>query len=71
MTCRPHWAHRAQAYGHPEVSYPWFLHIVAWRVAGYLGADYFVRPALGTPWAPGRLFRRRQESPDPAPVLAG
>ena len=130
------WAHRAQAYGHPEVSYPWFLHIlndidqhallfsrivtfselavgaglllgaftgiaafgavalniiyitsgsagpngvfillgvlliVAWRVAGYLGADYFILPALGTPWAPGRLFRRRQASPDPAPALA-
>ena len=130
------WAHRAQAYGHPEMSYPWFLHIlndidkhallfsrivtfselavgaglllgaftgiaafgavalniiyitsgsagpngvfillgvlliVAWRVAGDLGADYFILPALGTPWAPGRRFRRRQESPDPAPALA-
>lgn len=130
------WAHRAQAYGHPEVSYPWFLHILnffdkhallfsrivtfselavgvglilglltgvaaagavalnimyitggsagpngifillgvlllaAWRVAGYLGADYFVLPALGTPWRPGRLFRGRQEKPDAVGVLA-
>jgi thiosulfate dehydrogenase (quinone) large subunit len=46
------------------------LLIVAWLVAGYLGADYFVLPALGTPWAPGWLFRRRQDRPDPAPALA-
>ncbi len=46
------------------------LLIVAWRVAGYLGADYFVLPALGTPWAPGRLFRRPQKRPDPAPAPA-
>ena len=118
------WAHRAQAFGHPEVAYPWFLHVLnamnghallfsrivtvselavgaglltgcltglaaaaavalnflyitggsagpngvfillgvllvaAWRVAGYLGADHVVLPALGTPWSPGWLFTR-------------
>ena len=30
--------------------------ILAWRVAGYLGADYFVLPALGTPWSGGQLL---------------
>lgn len=24
--------------------------VLAWKVAGYLGADYFLLPALGTPW---------------------
>ena len=106
------WAHRAQAFGHPQVAYPWYLDVLnqigqhaqlfsrvvtfselavgvglilgcftglaaigavvlnvmyitggsagpngvfialgvlliaAWRVAGYLGADYFVLPAI-------------------------
>lgn len=30
--------------------------VLAWRVAGFLGLDFFVLPALGTPWAPGRLI---------------
>ncbi len=25
--------------------------ILAWKVAGYLGADYFLLPWIGTPWA--------------------
>jgi thiosulfate dehydrogenase [quinone] large subunit len=29
--------------------------ILAWRVAGWLGLDYFALPALGTPWKPGKL----------------
>jgi thiosulfate dehydrogenase (quinone) large subunit len=29
--------------------------VLAWRVAGYFGLDFFVLPALGTPWAPGRV----------------
>jgi thiosulfate dehydrogenase [quinone] large subunit len=24
--------------------------IMAWKIAGYLGIDYFLLPALGTPW---------------------
>jgi thiosulfate dehydrogenase (quinone) large subunit len=125
------WAHRAQAYGHPEVAYGWYvgllndvgrhaqvvsvavtlselavgvglllgcltgiaaaggialnliyitsgsagpngvfillgiLLLAAWRVAGYLGADYFILPAIGVPGQPGWLFRRRQR---PAPA---
>jgi thiosulfate dehydrogenase [quinone] large subunit len=39
--------------------------IAAWRVAGYLGADYYVLPAIGIPWTPGRLIRRRR------PIAAG
>lgn len=26
------------------------LLILAWKVAGYIGVDYFLLPALGTPW---------------------
>jgi len=33
------------------------LLILAWRVAGYLGADRYVLPLLGTPWKKGKLFR--------------
>jgi thiosulfate dehydrogenase [quinone] large subunit len=29
--------------------------ILAWRVAGFLGLDYWLLPALGTPWHPGTL----------------
>jgi thiosulfate dehydrogenase [quinone] large subunit len=32
--------------------------ILAWRIAGYLGVDRIVLPLLGTPWWPGRLFRK-------------
>jgi thiosulfate dehydrogenase [quinone] large subunit len=125
------WAHRAQAYGHPEVAYGWYVSLLndvgkhaqvvsvavtfselavgvglllgcltgiaaaggialnliyitsgsagpngvfillgilllaAWRVAGYLGADYFILPATGTFWQPGWLFRSG-ERPQPA-----
>jgi len=30
--------------------------ILAWRVAGYLGVDYWLLPWCGTPWQPGDLF---------------
>jgi len=33
------------------------LLILAWKVAGYLGLDYYLLPLLGTPWKPGRIFR--------------
>jgi len=33
------------------------LLILAWRVAGYYGLDYWLLPALGTPWKPGRVFQ--------------
>ncbi|MGH7608885.1 MAG: DoxX family protein [Candidatus Dormibacteria bacterium] len=31
------------------------LLILAWRVAGYIGGDFALLPALGTPWQPGPL----------------
>ena len=114
------WAHRAEAFGHPQVAYPWYLDVlnqigqhaqlfsrvvtfselavgaglilgcctglaaagavalnimyitggsagpngifialgvllvVAWRVAGYLGADYLVLPAITRRWSRAR-----------------
>ncbi|MDP9222362.1 MAG: DoxX family protein [Actinomycetota bacterium] len=32
--------------------------ILAWRVAGYYGADRYLLPLLGTPDEPGKLFNR-------------
>ncbi|TMJ08728.1 MAG: DoxX family protein [Bacillati bacterium ANGP1] len=32
------------------------LLILAWKVAGYYGADRYLLPALGTPWKPGKVF---------------
>ena len=32
--------------------------VLAWRIAGWLGLDRYLLPALGTPWQAGRLFRR-------------
>ncbi len=34
------------------------LLILAWKTAGWWGLDRFVLPALGTPWQPGKAFRR-------------
>lgn len=39
--------------------------VLAWRVAGYWGLDYFVLPAVGVPGYPGKLFRRNPPSPSP------
>jgi len=36
--------------------------ILAWKIAGYFGVDYFLLPALGTPW--------RDKKSVPEPVLA-
>jgi thiosulfate dehydrogenase (quinone) large subunit len=30
------------------------LLILAWKTAGYFGADYFLLPAIGTPWGRGK-----------------
>jgi len=32
--------------------------VLAWRNAGWVGLDRYVLPALGTPWHPGRVFKR-------------
>lgn len=44
--------------------------VLAWRVAGYLGGDYFVLPALGTPWKPGVLIKQ-QQTPTPTNMPVG
>ena len=31
--------------------------VFAWRVAGWIGLDRFLLPALGLPWKPGTLFQ--------------
>lgn len=31
--------------------------ILAWKVAGYIGADRFLLPLLGTPWRRGIIFK--------------
>lgn len=43
------------------------LLILAWKVAGRLGLDRWLLPALGTPWRPGGLFRRGAEITDSTP----
>lgn len=32
--------------------------ILSWRVAGWIGVDRFILPLLGTPWYPGKLFKK-------------
>lgn len=32
------------------------LLVLGWKVAGYVGIDHYLLPALGAPWAPGRLL---------------
>jgi thiosulfate dehydrogenase [quinone] large subunit len=34
--------------------------VLAWKTAGWIGLDRWLLPALGTPWRPGFLARRRQ-----------
>lgn len=36
------------------------LLILAWRIAGWWGLDRFLLPLLGTPWKPGKLFKRKK-----------
>ena len=46
--------------------------VLAWRVAGFIGLDFFVLPALGTPWAPGKLIGPKSTvKPQPVPVAGG
>jgi thiosulfate dehydrogenase [quinone] large subunit len=44
--------------------------IMAWKVAGYIGADYFLLPKLGTPWSRHKVVEDvktpRTYSPEPA-----
>jgi thiosulfate dehydrogenase [quinone] large subunit len=46
--------------------------VLGWKVAGYLGVDRYLLPALGAPWAPGRLIRgERPTSGRPTPTPQG
>ena len=36
------------------------LLLLAWKVSGYIGIDRWLLPALGTPWSPGAVIRRRR-----------
>jgi thiosulfate dehydrogenase (quinone) large subunit len=35
------------------------LVLLAWRVSGWIGVDRWLLPALGTPWSPGVVVKRR------------
>jgi thiosulfate dehydrogenase (quinone) large subunit len=43
------------------------LLMLAWKTAGWWGLDRWVLPLIGTPWRPGRVFRRRDESASRTP----
>ncbi|MBV9543667.1 MAG: DoxX family membrane protein [Chloroflexi bacterium] len=45
--------------------------VLAWRVAGFIGLDFFVLPMLGTPWALGKLTRHPAPTPKPVAVAGG
>ena len=34
------------------------LLFLAWRVAGWYGIDRYLMPLLGTPWQPGKMFKK-------------
>jgi thiosulfate dehydrogenase (quinone) large subunit len=44
--------------------------VLAWKVAGYYGLDYFVLPALGTPWQPGSVVGGERTRVTPVPATA-
>lgn len=33
--------------------------ILAWRIAGWIGLDRYVLPYIGTPWNPGKAFKKK------------
>jgi thiosulfate dehydrogenase (quinone) large subunit len=36
--------------------------VLAWKTAGWIGLDRWLLPLLGTPWAPGKVFKSGGES---------
>lgn len=58
----------------PVLFFAAILLILAWKTAGYIGADYFLLSKLGTPWG-RRQSQTVQEQPEgkglPAPSSAG
>lgn len=43
------------------------LILLGWKVAGWIGVDRWLLPALGTPWQPGRMVKRARSH---APAVA-
>jgi thiosulfate dehydrogenase [quinone] large subunit len=41
--------------------------VLGWKVAGWWGLDRWLLPALGAPWTPGWLVRRRRDETRPLP----
>ena len=45
--------------------------VLAWRIAGYYGLDYFALPLLGVPGGqPGKLFKKAEAPPAPTPATS-
>lgn len=44
--------------------------ILAWKVAGWIGLDRWLLPALGTTWSPGYVFNREKTPPPPPSTSA-
>jgi thiosulfate dehydrogenase [quinone] large subunit len=42
------------------------LVLFGWKVAGWIGIDRWLLPALGTPWQPGRIFAKAAQTSGPA-----
>jgi thiosulfate dehydrogenase [quinone] large subunit len=51
------------------------LLVLAWKVAGFIGADYYLLPAIGTPWKPGHItavgHAETRRAPGVGRVVAG
>jgi thiosulfate dehydrogenase (quinone) large subunit len=45
--------------------------ILAWKVAGHIGADYYLLRWIGTPWQPGLLKDVKVETPEVNPAPSG
>lgn len=41
--------------------------ILAWKTAGYYGADRYLLPLLGTPWKPGIAVQLKEQVAEPVP----
>jgi thiosulfate dehydrogenase [quinone] large subunit len=41
------------------------LLLLAWKVAGHIGVDRWLLPALGTPWQPGAIFEVSRQAEPP------
>ena len=46
------------------------LLVLAWKTAGYWGADRFLLPRLGTPWTPRRKVQTEDSTATPQPTAA-